>query len=270
MSADVETQSIVLRRFEYGETSQIAWLVTPVDGRVSCLAKGIRKPNPGLKGPFDLFQLARCRYRRRSASDLALMIRYEPLTGFVDLRERLDRVYGAFYLSELAWATSREGVGDPGGFTLIARALDALCSAPPAATPSVVAATELGLLARGGFLPSLRACARCNVDPAPPDAAFLPGRGGLVCPRCTRSGERAAPLRPGTRAVLEALLGAAPAEAHRVRMSDAQVREVRATMRVVLEEVLERPLKSAPFVADRRHGFLRARLEAGTGVRPRA
>lgn len=267
MSAEIETQAIVLRRFEYGETSQIAHLITPVDGRISCLAKGIRKPNPNLKGPFDLFQLATCRYRRRSASELALMVRFEPLTGFVALRESLDRIYGAFYLSELVWETTRDGARDPEGFTLLARALDALCAASPAATPSIVAATELSVLERTGFLPSLRACARCGVDPAPADASFLPQGGGLACPRCTRIGERTAPLRPGTRALLQALLGAEPSGADRVRMSDGQVREVRTVLRAILEAVLERPLRSEPFVSDPRHGFLRvsrrpARVEA--------
>lgn len=257
MSFEVETQALVLKRFEYGETSQIAHLVTPTDGRVSCLAKGIRRPNPNLKGPFDLFQLANCRFRRRASSDLALMTRWEPLTGFTPLREKLPRIYGAFYLCELVWETTREGVRDPAGFSLLVRALDALCGAAEATAPSIVAATELQLLARSGFLPALTACARCSVDPAPADSVFLPLGGGLVCPRCTRSGERGLPVRPGTRALLADLSQTPPDAAERIRMSRDQGREVRSTLRAVIEAVLERPLRSAPFVANSRIGFLR-------------
>ena len=54
----VETDALVLRRFDYSETSQIARLYTRSEGRLSVIAKGIKRPNRDLRGPLDLLCLA--------------------------------------------------------------------------------------------------------------------------------------------------------------------------------------------------------------------
>jgi recombinational DNA repair protein (RecF pathway) len=59
------TEAIVLRRFDFSENSQVGHLFTRQLGRVSVLARGIKRPGPDLRGPLDLFSRAETRLRQR-------------------------------------------------------------------------------------------------------------------------------------------------------------------------------------------------------------
>ena len=256
---EVETEALVLRRFDFGETSQIGHFLTPDAGRLSVIAKGIKKPNPSLKGPMDLFQLAKVKLRRRRGSDLALLTRYEPLTGFAGLRRRLERMYAAFYLVELARQLITEESSAPLAFQLVARALGALESAEEKRVAAVLLAAEVGLLEDAGFGLSLACCASCGRPFESERPRLWPAAGGRVCADCPAPRGRSIEMSRGSLALLKALSGTEPRTASRLRISQDQARELRRLLHEVWIEIRERPLASEPFVRDRRHGFLRIR-----------
>ena len=247
---DFETEAIVLKRFDFGDTSQVAHLLTAREGRVSVLAKGVKKPNPTLKGPIDLFHFARVKYRRRRGAELALLTRYEPITGFPDLRRSLERLYSAFYLTELFHVVSPEGDADPAVFALLGRALEALEEADIRSVPAVTVATELGFLERAGFAPPFDRCALCGARLRAGPTAFYESAGGFICEACPRPVGEAQGLSAGTRALLTALGRAGPRHAVRYQVAAGQLRELRAIMKRLVGAVLERPLRSEPFLRE--------------------
>ncbi|MBP9667195.1 DNA repair protein RecO [Candidatus Saccharibacteria bacterium] len=54
----LRTKAIVLRRTNYGEADRIVQLLTPADGKISVMAKGVRREKSKLAGGIELF--ARC------------------------------------------------------------------------------------------------------------------------------------------------------------------------------------------------------------------
>ena len=56
MQNELKTQAIVLRRTNYGEADRILNLITP-DGKVSVIAKGVRKTRSKLAGGVEMFSL---------------------------------------------------------------------------------------------------------------------------------------------------------------------------------------------------------------------
>ena len=54
--ADIKTLAIVLRRTNYGEADRILNLITP-DGKVSAMARGVRKAKSKLAGGVEMFSL---------------------------------------------------------------------------------------------------------------------------------------------------------------------------------------------------------------------
>lgn len=58
MSAPFRTEAIVLRRTNYGEADRVLSLITPDRGKISAIAKGVRKPKSKLAGGLEL--LATC------------------------------------------------------------------------------------------------------------------------------------------------------------------------------------------------------------------
>lgn len=57
MPSDLRTRAIVLRRTNYGETDRILNFLTP-EGKISALAKGVRKEKSRLAGGIELFSVA--------------------------------------------------------------------------------------------------------------------------------------------------------------------------------------------------------------------
>lgn len=58
MSTPYRTEAIILRRTNYGEADRVISLITPDRGKISGIAKGVRKPKSKLAGGLEL--LATC------------------------------------------------------------------------------------------------------------------------------------------------------------------------------------------------------------------
>ena len=69
---DLKTEAIVLRRTNYGETDRILNVLTP-EGKISCLAKGVRKEKSKLAGGIELFTLSEITLHKSVKSDLQLL-----------------------------------------------------------------------------------------------------------------------------------------------------------------------------------------------------
>lgn len=56
MQSDIKTKALVLRRTNYGEADRIVNFITP-EGKISAIAKGVRKEKSKLAGGMELFSL---------------------------------------------------------------------------------------------------------------------------------------------------------------------------------------------------------------------
>lgn len=55
MGPDLRSEAIILRRTNYGEADRIIVFLTPVEGKVTAIAKGVRRPKSKLAGGLELF-----------------------------------------------------------------------------------------------------------------------------------------------------------------------------------------------------------------------
>lgn len=243
--------ALVLRRFDYGETSQTARLFTRDHGRLNVLAKGIKRPNASLRGPLDLFAVADVDLILRPRSELHLLTRYRVVTGFAGLRKNLERLYGAFYVTEVLREGTRDRDPSAQLFEASAATLAALEQATGPGAPLAVAWFELAYLEVAGFAPRWDACAVCGRT-APPRAPvrFAPWIGGVVCRNCLAERPvRIVTLGSGLRAALSALHAAdGPVEAARLEVSTLDRRVLRDLLSGLLQGVMEKELKAATFV----------------------
>lgn len=247
----VATEALVLRRSDFSETSQIGVLYSRALGRVSVLAKGIKRCGPDLRGPMDLLARAEIRIRPRRAEQLALLQGYRVVTGYPGLRRRVGRLWAGFYVAEVLREGTRDFDPDPGLFDLASDTLGALSEAAEAALAPVLSHFDLRFLALSGFLPEFQRCADCGRE-APPrrPVRFAPAISGLLCRRC-------APRRPlptvildaGARDAVESCLGAeSPAEAATLTLDRARAALLRSLLPRIQEQVLEKEIRSARFV----------------------
>ncbi len=200
--ASQKTDAIVLARYDWSETSQVAVMLTREAGKLRLLAKGAKRPRHGGSGELDL--LVRCRivYYPRAGSELELLGACEVVDHYPGLREALPRWYAAQWCAELANGLLGDGDPSPEAFDLLAGALSRLAEA--ADPRPALFAFEARFLAAIGHAPRTDRCAHCGGKFPSQDRAWWSGRhGGRVCPTCRDDDAVAASA--GAVAALEAL-----------------------------------------------------------------
>ena len=90
MPKDLKTRAYVLRRTNFGEADRILNLITPV-GKISALAKGVRKPKSKLAGGIEMFSLIEVNLHF-GKGDLATLTGARMTTFYGEILKDLNRM----------------------------------------------------------------------------------------------------------------------------------------------------------------------------------
>jgi len=176
---------LVVRTYDWSETSRIATIWTREFGKVRVLAKGGRRLKSNFEVALDLLTVCSIVLLRKSSGlDLLTEARVEERFG--GLRTNLRALYGGYYVAELLGEGTQDYDPHPALFELSLDTLRKLAAGGDVA--GLVSAYELGWLNELGLRPVLHRCAVCQTDrlPAGP-LVFSPIAGGVVCPACAAS-----------------------------------------------------------------------------------
>jgi DNA repair protein RecO (recombination protein O) len=235
----VRTPALVLRKFEYGETSQVLHLLTRDHGRVHALAKGSMKERGAFGGPIDVLDEGDARfYPRRDG--LAVLGSFDRGPGFPGIRKDLSRLEAAFAVLEVLAEASREDHADPGLFDLGVGTLRALAACPPDRTPAALLRFDLRALAALGVGPVFDACAICGTPLAKAGSpALSAARGGMLCSAHRGADAFAVGATRGVLAALSLLGGPDEAAASRLALGPRDLRSARRLGDALLRHALE-------------------------------
>lgn len=194
-------ECLILRSREFQEADRLLIVLGRRLGRISCLARGVRRPNSRLKAATLDFSYSRLQFApasRKTAGSLSgglqLVTQGETLDGLPGLREDLSKLGCAYYLGELLVLAMPENKPQENIFILAVTALTLLANSETEQERFVVLKFfELRLLGEMGWRPNLEACSRCGRSVRLPQTLGLPdffvaapALGGLACPRCCR------------------------------------------------------------------------------------
>jgi DNA repair protein RecO (recombination protein O) len=177
----VKTEGIVLRSLRYGEADRILHLYTPERGRVSVIAKGVRKAKPRFGGRLEpFFRLNLVLYPGKS--DLLTVTSAETIAGHPRLREHGAAIDSAARACDAVSRLFGDGEPHPGVYHLLCNEIALLDREPEKATRANALAFRLKLLLAAGFAPHLASCATCGE----PEhlVGFSGAAGGVVCGAC--------------------------------------------------------------------------------------
>jgi len=181
VAGSLKTEGIVLRSLRYGEADRILHLYTPDRGRVSAIAKGVRRAKSRFGGRLEpFFRLNLVLYEGRS--DLLTVTSAETLAGHPRLREDAAALDGAARACEAVARVFDDGDPHSGVYHLLANELALLNGDVARAGRSNALAFRLKLLLAAGFAPQLAACASCGE--AEHLMGFSGAAGGVVCAAC--------------------------------------------------------------------------------------
>jgi DNA repair protein RecO (recombination protein O) len=188
MPGPVKTEAVVLRSMRYGEADRILHLYTPARGRVSAIAKGVRRARSRFGGRLEPFFRIQAELHEGRGELLTVT---GALTVDPHPRLRGDRLAldAAARACDAVGRLFETGEPHPGVFNLLCRQLGLLDQqageagvGPRAAGRSGSLSFRLKLLLAAGLAPQLGACASCGE----PEhlVGFSGAAGGVVCASC--------------------------------------------------------------------------------------
>ena len=185
MTGPFKTEAVVLRSIRYGEADRILHLYTPQRGRVSAIAKGVRRTKSRFGGRMEpFFRLQIGLYQGRS--ELLTVTHADTIDGHARLREDGAALDSAARACDAVGRLFETAEPHPGVFALLCNELALLNADSAHATHANQLAFRLKLLLAAGLAPQLAACASCGE--AEHLVAFSGAVGGVVCGACEASG----------------------------------------------------------------------------------
>jgi DNA repair protein RecO (recombination protein O) len=181
MSGPVKLDAVVLRSMRFGEADRILHLYTAQRGRVSAIAKGVRRARSRFGGRLEpYFSLRLVLHEGRS--ELLTVTSAETVAAHPRLREDAGALDSAARACDAVARLFDTNEPQPGVFNLLRRELALLDAAPAQATHANQLAFRLKLLLAAGLAPQLAACASCGERDHL--SGFSGAAGGVVCAAC--------------------------------------------------------------------------------------
>ena len=186
MAGPVKTEAVVLRSMRYGEADRILQVYTPNRGRVSAIAKGVRRARSRFGGrlePFFRLQLD----LHEGKGELLTVTGAQTVAGHARLRGDARALDAAARACDAVGRLFETGEPHPGVFNLLCRYLALLDEQPAVGEGSPIGragalAFRLKLLLAAGLAPQLGACACCGEREHL--VGFSGAAGGVVCGAC--------------------------------------------------------------------------------------
>lgn len=111
-------------RRDFGEADRILIVYTKSFGKVSLLAKGVRRPKSRKRGHIEVFNFVR--FQSTEGRGINLMTEAEVIDDFKEIRRSLKRISLAYYLMEVTGRITHEGEPNVELFNLILETLTML------------------------------------------------------------------------------------------------------------------------------------------------
>lgn len=233
-----KAEAIVLRSRVYGEADRILTLFTKGLGKVSAVAKGVRRPASRLRGAVQLFSHTHLVLYTGKSLDTITQGEAEETFSFIE--SDLMRLAAASYCAELVDRLTLERQPLVKVFSLLLKALRNLERESPEVLARVF---EVQLLAALGYQPRLESCVMGNHPGwrAPGTESreaghvwFSVEKGGVVCPDCVSRCPDACQISPATVGILDYFLRAPFERALKVRVDKRRNLELALLLRSFL------------------------------------
>jgi DNA repair protein RecO (recombination protein O) len=186
-SRAVKTEAVVLRSMRYGEADRILHLYTPARGRVSAIAKGVRRARSRFGGRLEPFFRLNIELHE-GRGELLTVTGAQTVDGYARLRSDARALDAASRACDAVGRLFETSEPHPGVFNLLCRQLNLLDAQAgdgersPNSLRAAALAFRLKLLLAAGLAPQLGACASCGE----PEhlVGFSGAAGGVVCGAC--------------------------------------------------------------------------------------
>ena len=175
----IKDEAVVLRQWEFSETSQTAWLLSRDRGLLRVLAKGSRRPHAAFSGGLDALTRGRLVAIVKPTAELATLTEWDLQEVFWAPRRVLAAHYAGLYMADIVSQLITDHDPHPKIYDALVQGLRSLEDG--ASIVHAALSVQWATLVEAGYAPSLDRDAQTG---RPLEKArtygFDPGAGGLV------------------------------------------------------------------------------------------
>jgi DNA repair protein RecO (recombination protein O) len=249
------THVLVLRRRDVADADRLLTVLTPNEGKIELLAKGVRKTVSRKAGHLEPFTHAHVMVAHARTWDI--ITEASTVESFRHLRDNLDAIGQAAYIGELVDSFSDSGDENRPLWELTLFCLRQLDDAAGASggplPPNLLRWFDLHLLSLAGFQPQFFHCLACDSEIQPGVNFFSLGEGGVFCPRCGPLRSDVEPIAVEVLKLLRYVQSQPWQEVSRLQVRPAVGQQVDTLLLRYLTHVLERRVRSADFLRRLEH-----------------
>jgi DNA repair protein RecO (recombination protein O) len=190
------TEVICLKTLDFGEADRILQMYSPEHGRISVIAKGVKKPKSKLAGACELLNISEVQLSK--GKNLDVLCQYQPRASFPGLRvDLLKLAYGLLFGELLLQTTADADEDSESVYAQVVAGLKGLEQAEDQAIVPFSLRYQMRWLESAGYHPVLNACLFTGepLDESALYYCFSPTLGGVTTPARKRREQEAHPAQ---------------------------------------------------------------------------
>lgn len=241
-----KTEAIVLKSFDYRETSRIVTFFTKEHGKITGIMKGIRKDPRKFGSSVEKYSVNDLVYYHYQRTDLHLVSQCDLKQYFFRIRDDYERNVTANYALELVNKIMPAEQANSDVYHLLLQFLERLQDEKD--MERLVHLFQIKILRFSGFSPHLDSCVRCR-RPVQGKVRFSMAGGGLVCPDCPTTESSFTVISRGTVSTIMHFERESWQDCLRLGLATKVRAELKYILHNFLEYHLEQPVKSSKFLS---------------------
>jgi DNA repair protein RecO (recombination protein O) len=184
-----ESEAIILQSYNMGEGDRLVSFLSRREGRIRGVAAGARKPKTKFGSTLEPLSYIRIWFFERETRELVRITQCELIESFMALHSDYPTSVVLALFCEITENVLPDREPSDPAFRLLLLATQSIKKTGRTVLP--LAYFALWSVRLGGWLPSLKSCAKCRGELGVGPAYFTPAHLGLTCEKCRAPGMRA-------------------------------------------------------------------------------
>ena len=236
--ATVKVKGIILSENNMGDYDKMLTILTPNFGKISCSAKGARRPKSALLAGTQLFCFGE--YLLYQGTSTYHMNSCEIIEMFYKIRTDLDKLKYAIHINKIVQDVTDENENCYNILQLYLNTLYML-SETDKDKELVVSIFKLRLLSILGFMPRVTACVSCKEKEAL--SYFSIRDNGFKCEPCSRQDKSSLYMSESTKNAIKYTISAPAKKLFSFELKNEALEEFKLITRIYFNEKMEKEYK---------------------------
>ena len=234
MSNTTKINGIVLSESNMGDYDKMLTILTPNVGKISCVAKGARRPKSALLAGTQMFCFGE--YLMYKGTQCYHINSVEPIEIFYKIRTDLDKLKYAVHINKIIRDVTRENQNSYKILQLLLNTLYTI-SETDKNLDMILSIFKLRLLCLLGFTPKVENCTNCGKNE---DISYFSIKdNGFKCNICGKQDTSCIHISPSTLNAIKYTIVAPPKKIFSFSLKDDSLEEFKLLTKLYFNEKLE-------------------------------